>query len=213
MQHVDGAFEAQAGVGRDGHRVPEVELVVAFVVVGDAGMGVDGLGALVELIGRDPGGDQARLVAEYARVEDRADLAYHATPLERLDTPDDLVASDPEFAPDGLERLPLQRDLALDPVEYLPVGAVHHATAGCCAYHALRALLDDFLLQNCTITGATRTRYENVYVVSSLISTATQSSPALTTLAPPRPSGIRRRRLGCLSRPGAWHCSGRHHVA
>src|SRR5215218_3612779 len=122
MQHVHGAFKAQAGVGRDGHRVPEVELVVAFVVVGDAGVGVDGLGALVEL-----------------------------------------VASDPKFAPDGLERLPLQRDLALDPVEYLPVGAVHHATAGSCAYHALRALLDDFFLQDSTITGATRTRYENVY--------------------------------------------------
>src|SRR4029453_12806793 len=31
----------------------------------------------------------------------------------------------------------------------------------------LRALLDDFLLQICTIAGATRTGYEIVYVVSS----------------------------------------------
>src|ERR671911_1231931 len=213
VQHVHSAFEPQAGVGRDGDGVPEVELVVALVVVGDAGVGVYGLGALVEPVVRDPGGDQARLVAEDARVEDSADLAYHPPPLERLYTPDDLVTRDSQLAPDGLERLPLQWDLALDPVEYLLVGAVHHATAGSCANHALRALLDDFLLQICTITGATRTRYENVYVVSSLISRATQSSPALTTLAPPWPYGIRRRRLGCLSRPGAWHCSGRRHVA
>src|SRR5215210_2523488 len=199
VQHVDGALEAQAGVGRDGHRVPEVELVVAFVVVGDAGVGVYGLGALVEVVGRDSGGDQARLVAEDARIEDRADLAYYASPLERLNTPDDLVARDPKVAPDGLERLPLQRDLALDPVEYLPVGAVHHATAGSCAYHALRALLDDFFLQDCTITGATRTRYENVY--------------SLRTLAPAWPSGTRRRRSGCPSRRDAWYCPGRRHAA
>src|SRR5215211_1675988 len=114
---------------------------------------------------RDFGSDQARFVAEDARIEDGADLAYHAPPLERLNTPDDLVARYPEVTPDGLERLPLQRDLALDPVEYLPVGAVHHATAGSCADHALRALLDDYFLQICTITGATKTGYENVYVV------------------------------------------------
>ena len=144
VQHVDGTLEPQAGVGRDGDGVPEVELVVALVVVGDAGVGVYGLRALVQLVGRDRGGDQARLVAEDARVEDGADLAYHSAPLERLYAPDDLVPGDPKLAPDGLERLPLQRDLALDPVEYLPVGAVHHATAGSCADHALRALLDDF---------------------------------------------------------------------
>src|SRR5215208_1572283 len=144
-------------------------------------------------MGLDPCGDQARLVAQDARVEDSADLAYHPRPLERLYTPDDFVASDPQLASHGLEWLPLQRDLALDPVEYLLVGAVHHATAGSCADHALRALLDDFLLQICTIAGATRTRYENVYVVSSTMSRAVRSSPALRPLAPPSPSGTRRR--------------------
>src|SRR5215208_382855 len=151
VQHVDGAFESQAGVGRDGDGIPEVELVVALVVVGDAGVGVYGLGALVEFVVRDRGGDQARLVPEDARGEDRADLADHTPPLERLYPADDLVARDPHLAPDGLERLPLQRDLALDPVEYLLVSAVHHATAGSCADHALRALLDDF--------PSTRTHY------------------------------------------------------
>src|SRR5919205_1470057 len=155
---------------------------------------------------RDFGSDQARFVAEDARIEDGADLAYHAPPLERLNTPDDLVARYPEVTPDGLERLPLQRDLALDPVENLLVGAVHHATAGSCADHALRALLDDFLLQICTIAGATRTRYEIVYVVSLSMGRSARSSPALTTLSPPSPSGTRRRRLGCLSTPGAWRC-------
>src|ERR671911_2709042 len=181
VQHVHSAFEPQAGVGRDGDGVPEVELVVALVVVGDAGVGVYGLGALVEPVVRDPGGDQARLVAEDARVEDSADLAYHPPSLERLYTPDDLVARDPQLASDSLERFPLQRDLALDPVEYLPVGAVHHATAGSCADHALRALLDDFstswFSQERTIAGAAKTRYENFYVVSYSTGNATSKLP------------------------------------
>src|SRR5919112_576421 len=144
VQHVHGTLESQAGVGRHGDRVPEVELVVALVIVGDAGVGVDRLRALVQFAGGDGGGDQARLVAQDARVEDRADLAYHPPPLERLYAPDHLVSRNTKLAPDGLERFPLQRDLALDAVEYFPVGAIHHATAGSCAYHALRALLDEF---------------------------------------------------------------------
>jgi hypothetical protein len=44
VQHVDGAFESKAGVGRDGDGIPEVELVVALVVVGDTGVGVYSLG-------------------------------------------------------------------------------------------------------------------------------------------------------------------------
>src|SRR5829696_2791972 len=99
------------------HRVPEVELVVALVVVGDAGVGVYCLGAFVELVRWDLGRHQARLVAEDASVEDRADLAYNPPSFERLYPADDLAARDPHLAPDRRERLPLQRKLLLDEVE------------------------------------------------------------------------------------------------
>jgi hypothetical protein len=84
------------------------------------------------------GGHQAGLVAEDARIEDRADLAYHPPPLERLYAADDLAAPDPHLAPDRRERLPLQRKLALDEVEYVFVQAVHHAAAGDCADHVFQ---------------------------------------------------------------------------
>src|SRR5918992_1733935 len=129
VQHVHGALEPQARVGGHRHRVPEVELVVALVVVGDAGMGVYGFGALGELVGWDLGGYQARLIAEDTGVEDGADLAYHVRPLERLYPADHLVARDSHLASDRHERLPLQRKLALDQVEYVLVYAVHHAAA------------------------------------------------------------------------------------
>src|SRR5215207_10144440 len=117
VQHVYGVLEPQAGIGGHSHRVPEVELVVALVVVGDAGVGVYCLGAFVELVRWDLGRHQARLVAEDASVEDRADLAYNPSSFERLYPADDLAARDPHLAPDRRERLPLQRKLPLDEVE------------------------------------------------------------------------------------------------
>src|SRR5919107_19462 len=212
VQHVHRALQPQTGVRRDGDRVPEVELVVALVVVGDTGVGVDRLRALVQLAGRDGGRDQARLVAQDARVEDRADLAYHPPPLERLYAPDHLIPRYTKLAPDGLERFPLQWDLALDAVEYLPVGAVQHATAGSCAYHALRALLDDFSTTKRTITGETETRYENVYVFLRQAAHAAAGS-APRSPAPPSPSGTRHRRSVYPSRPGVSCSSGHRRVA
>ena len=75
LEHLERALEAELGVGRGGDREPEVELVGAQVVVGDAGMGVDDLGRPVRVLGVDLGGDEHRGVAERAGVEDRRDLA------------------------------------------------------------------------------------------------------------------------------------------
>src|SRR5918999_2741505 len=135
VQHVHGALETEPGIRWHRHRVPEVVRIVSLVVVGDAGVGVYRFRALGEVVGGDPGGDQAGLVAEDAGVEDRADLAYHPPPLERLYAADDLLARDTHLAPDHRERLPLQRELALDQVEYVLVDAIHHAAAGDCADH------------------------------------------------------------------------------
>ena len=74
-QHLERALEAQLGVGRGGDREPEVEVVGAQVVVGDAGVRVDDLRGALRVLGVDLGRDQHRLVAERAGVEDRRDLA------------------------------------------------------------------------------------------------------------------------------------------
>ena len=65
-------------VGLGGDREPQVELVVAQVVVRDAGVCVDHLRGAVRVLGVDLGGDEHRGVAERARVEDRRDLADDA---------------------------------------------------------------------------------------------------------------------------------------
>ena len=65
-------------VGLGGDREPQVELVVAQVVVRDAGVGVDHLRGAVGVLGIDLGRHEHRGVAERARVEDRRDLADDA---------------------------------------------------------------------------------------------------------------------------------------
>ena len=45
LEDVEGPLQAELGVGLDGEREPHVEVVVAEVVVGDAGVGVDDLAA------------------------------------------------------------------------------------------------------------------------------------------------------------------------
>ena len=80
VQHVDVLVERLAG--RHGDRVPEVVVVVALVVVADAGMLADDRGGVVDAIGVDLGGDECRRVPERPRVEDRRQLAQHAEVLD-----------------------------------------------------------------------------------------------------------------------------------
>ncbi len=84
-EHLERALEPELRVGLGGDREPEVELVVAQVVVRDAGVRVDDLRGAVRVLGVDLGGDEHRRVAERARVEDRRDLADDALVEQPLD--------------------------------------------------------------------------------------------------------------------------------
>ena len=77
-QDVERALQPELRVGLGGDREPQVELVVAQVVVRHARVRVDDLRGPVRVVGVDLGRDQHRLVAERARVEDRRDLADDA---------------------------------------------------------------------------------------------------------------------------------------
>ena len=77
-QQLDRPVEAELRRRRHAHREPDVELVLAPVVVRDAGVGVDHLGRGVGPLGRGARGHQRGDVAQPARVEDRRDLADDA---------------------------------------------------------------------------------------------------------------------------------------
>ena len=84
-EHVERALQAELGVLLDGEREPHVELVVAQVVVADAGVRVDDLRGAPGVLGIDLRGDEHRAVAERARVVDRRDLADDALVEQPLD--------------------------------------------------------------------------------------------------------------------------------
>src|SRR5688572_19940639 len=89
MKSLDRAF--QVAVRRNGNGVPEVVLVVALVVMGDARVLVDDLSALMDASLGQPRGNQAGLVAERASVEDAADLTDDPILPQRADALHHLV--------------------------------------------------------------------------------------------------------------------------
>jgi hypothetical protein len=121
---VERSVQAQARVGLDRDREPEVEVVVAQVVVRDARVRVDELGGTVRVGGIDLRGDQHRGVAERARVEDRRDLADDPLVEQPADALQDLVLGQPSEPRDGRERARVEREPPLHEVEQLLVGLV-----------------------------------------------------------------------------------------
>src|SRR3712207_7936414 len=117
-------------------------------------MGVYGLGGSVEFRRRYRGGDERGLVAQNAGIEDRADLAYHPSPLQRVYAPDHLVPRQTQISPHRLERLPRKRELPLDVVEQILIDGIHHPSARSCTDQGSRALLNAFpLLFSSIIAG------------------------------------------------------------
>ena len=123
-QHLQGALEPQLGVRGRGDREPEVELVRAEVVVGDAGVGVDDPRGALGVLRVDLGGDQHRRIAERPGVEDRRDLADDPLVEQPLGARLNLVHRQLRLAGDGRERLALQREARLEQVQEQLVGRV-----------------------------------------------------------------------------------------
>src|SRR3990170_275099 len=178
---------------RDG--IPEVERVVALVVVGDAGMGVYGFGGGVELRRRYRSRDEGGLVAQDAGVEDRTDLAYNPPPFQRVYAPYHLVPGQTQISSHHLERLPRKRKLPLDAVEQVLIDGIHHPGARSCAYQGSRALLDAFL-DTFYCFFEHDSRGDKNWLVILLLPV----SKGRATLALPAPSGTRRRPPVCPSR-------------
>ncbi len=106
LQHLERALEPQLRAGLRGDREPDVEVVVAQVVVRHARMRVDDLAGAPRVLGVDLRRHEHRLVAEHARVEDRRDLA------------DDALVEQPRRAAQHLVlgQLGQARDLGVGPL-------------------------------------------------------------------------------------------------
>jgi hypothetical protein len=126
-EDVERALQAELGVLLDGDREPHVEVVVAQVVVADAGVRVDGLRGAPRVLGVDLGGDEHRAVAERPRVVDRRDLADDPVLEQQLHALEDDALVDAGLARHGGVRARLERELALHQVQQLLVELVERA--------------------------------------------------------------------------------------
>jgi hypothetical protein len=103
---------------------PDVEVVVAQVVVRHARVRVDDLRRPPGVLGIDLGRHQHRAVAEHACVEDRRDLADDSPVQQPLRSGQNLVLGELGRLGDGRERPLREREAALKQVEEAPVEVV-----------------------------------------------------------------------------------------
>ncbi len=123
-EDVERPLQAESGPWLDRDGEPEVEIVVAQVVVRDAGVRVDDLRRPVRVLGVDLRGHEHRLVAERPRVEDRRDLADDPLVEQPLDAGHHLVLGQPREPGDVRERPRREGEAALHQVQQLLVRLV-----------------------------------------------------------------------------------------
>ena len=120
-EKLDSLVEAEGRRRRDGDREPEIEIVVAPVILGNAGMRVDGRSGFVDAVGIDFRGDETGTVAEGARIELGGEVAHEAVALQPLDAFDDFFFRHIDRLPDQGERRRNQRNLILQGTQQLTV--------------------------------------------------------------------------------------------
>src|SRR5205085_10701814 len=83
-ENVDRLLDAELRRRRDGNREPQVQIVIAAIVLRDARMRVDDVRRLLDVIVGHLRGHEARAIAESAHVEVRAELLDDPFALEPL---------------------------------------------------------------------------------------------------------------------------------
>jgi hypothetical protein len=124
LQHLERPVEAQRRAGLRGDREPDVEVVVAEVVVGDTGVRVDDLGRPPRVRRVDLRGHQHRAVAEHPRVEDRGDLANDSLVDQSLGSAQNLLLRHAGQLGDMGVGPGRDREAALEQVQQSPVQVV-----------------------------------------------------------------------------------------
>ena len=124
LEHLERALEPERRVRLRGDREPEVEVVVAQVVVRDARVRVDDLRRPPRVLGVHPRRHQHRAVAEHARVEDRRDLADDALVEQPLGSVQNLLLGDSRQLRHVRVRPGGDREAALEQVQKLAIELV-----------------------------------------------------------------------------------------
>ena len=123
-EHLQRPLQPELRVGLGGDREPQVEFVVAQVVVRDARVFVDDLSRTMGVLGVDLGRNQHRGVAQRARVEDRRDLADDALVEQMPHARHRLLLGDPAQLGHVRIRTRGDRERALHQVQQPPIGVV-----------------------------------------------------------------------------------------
>src|SRR6185503_10877562 len=110
---------------RDEDREPEIEAVVAPVVLRHAGMGADDRRRFVDALGIHPRGDETGAIAERARVELWRKLLDHAVAAKALRALDDFLLGHVDRLSDERVRRGNKRNLTLQSTQQLPVPLIH----------------------------------------------------------------------------------------
>jgi hypothetical protein len=124
-QELDRAIQPELRARRHGQREPQVQLVLAQVVVAHARVGGEDGGGLVLARLRRARGDEHAAIAEPARVEDRGDLPDHLLLAQRGHAREHRVLVAPELRGERRVRPLHEWQLRLDPVQQARVEVVH----------------------------------------------------------------------------------------
>ena len=103
-EQLDRPLQTELRRRTDRDREPQIEVVVALVVLRDAGVAVDHGRGFIDPLRAHARGDEAGAITERARVEVRADLANHSFALELLGAFDDLFLRHVDQLTDDRER-------------------------------------------------------------------------------------------------------------
>jgi hypothetical protein len=139
LEHLERALEPELRARFGGDREPHVEVVVAEVVVRDAGVRVDDRGRPVRVLRVDLRGDQHRAVAEHAGIEDRRHLADDPLVDQAGDAAKHLLLGHLGGARDRRVRARVEREAALHQVQQALVQLVQRDGGAVPAAAGLRA--------------------------------------------------------------------------
>ena len=116
VQNLQRTSQTEPGRRRDGQRVPEIENMIALVIMRDAGVGIDDVGDFVFPVRVALAGDERRFVTERLGIEDGADLTDGAPGFERADALHDFGFTAAEFCCKRRPRTHDDRDFGLNQV-------------------------------------------------------------------------------------------------
>src|SRR5688572_6698473 len=109
----DGPLQSESGEWRHGDSEPEIEIVIAFVVLRHTWVSIDDTRSIIDAVRMNARRDKTRLVTESAKIEGRGDLTDQTFLLELVRPLDHLFFGHVDLLSDDCERRGHERNLTL----------------------------------------------------------------------------------------------------